>query len=91
MTGGSALGGVPLLNLPYRYTVRFGVAEKSDIRLRLARPEDLPPARATKLRVDVLVPDGDGKPPKLTSVDVELPPSGKPVELRWSGSVSTPG
>jgi hypothetical protein len=73
------------------YTVRFGAGEKSDIRLRLARPEDLPPARATKVRVDVLVPDGDGKPPRLTSVDVELPPSGKPVELRWNGSAFTPG
>ncbi|UQA59312.1 VIT domain-containing protein [Polyangium aurulentum] len=73
------------------YTARFGAGEKSDIRLRLARPEDLPPARATKVRVDVLVPDGDGKPPRLTSVEVELPSSGKPVELRWNGSAFTPG
>ncbi|MDC0742172.1 VIT domain-containing protein [Polyangium mundeleinium] len=73
------------------YALRFGLAEKSPISLRLARPEELAPARATKVRVDALVPDGEGKPPKLVSIDVELPPTGKPVTLRWMGSAFTPG
>nr|WP_240808045.1 VIT domain-containing protein [Polyangium spumosum] len=72
------------------YALRFGVAEKAPISLRLARPEDLAPARPTKVRVDALVPDEGGKPPKLVSLDVELPPTGKPVTLRWTGSAFLP-
>jgi len=68
------------------YTHRFGAGEKSPISLRLSRPQDLPPARPSKVRVDALVPDGEGKPPKLVSTEVELPISGKPVTLRWTGS-----
>ena len=46
----------------------------------------LSPSRATKVHVDALVPDGDGKLPRLVGVDVELPITGKAVEIGWSGS-----
>jgi hypothetical protein len=41
--------------------------------------------------VDALVPDGAGKPPKLTSTDVEIPVTGKPVELKWVGGAWVSG
>ena len=72
------------------YTVRFSAGEKADISLRLARPEALPPARPTKIRLSALVPDGDGSPPKLVSMDVDLPPTGTPVVLKWTGSAFVP-
>ncbi|MBK9260484.1 MAG: FecR domain-containing protein [Polyangiaceae bacterium] len=72
------------------YTLHFGAGEKSPIRLRMSRPEDLPPARGTSVRLSVLVPEPDGKLPRLVSSDVELPSTGKPVTLRWNGSAFTP-
>ncbi len=72
------------------YTLHFGAGEKSPIQLRLSRPEDLPPARATSVKLSVLVPEADGKVPRLVTSDVELPATGKPVMLRWNGSAFTP-
>jgi tetratricopeptide (TPR) repeat protein len=67
------------------YTVHFDAADRSDLSLSLARPAELAPARTTKVRVDVLLPAGDDKPPRLVSTEVELPSSGKPLNLRWTG------
>jgi tetratricopeptide (TPR) repeat protein len=68
------------------YALRLDPGDGSSAVLRLRRPAELAPARATKVRVDALVPDGDGKPPKRVSTEVELPISGKAVEIAWSGS-----
>ncbi len=59
--------------------------------LRLRRPANLAPAQATKVRLDALVPEGPGKPPRLLSTEVELPISGKPVEVKWTGSAWAAG
>jgi hypothetical protein len=72
------------------YALHFGAGEKSPIRLRLSRPEDLPPARATSVKLSVLVPEADGKVPRLVTNDIELPATGKPVTLRWNGSAFGP-
>jgi tetratricopeptide (TPR) repeat protein len=68
------------------YALRLDAGDAGDAVLRLRRREELAPAAATKVRVDALVPEGAGKPPKLASIEVELPITGKPVELRWDGS-----
>jgi hypothetical protein len=65
------------------YAARAGAADR-DVILRLRRPEALPPAPPLRVRIDAIVSDGGGKPPRLISTDVELPPSGKPVDVRWS-------
>lgn len=67
------------------YTLRIDPGDSSDVVLRLRRAKELPPASGTKVRVDALLPDGSGKPPKLVPFEVELPATGKPVELKWSG------
>jgi len=73
------------------YTVRIDPGDTTDVTLRLRRAKELPPARSTRVRVDALVPDGAGKPPKLTSTDVEIPVTGKPVELKWVGGAWVSG
>jgi tetratricopeptide (TPR) repeat protein len=73
------------------YTMRIDPGETSEVTLRLRRAKELPPARATKVRVDALVPDGAGKAPKLVSTEVELPITGKPVELKWAGGAWVSG
>jgi tetratricopeptide (TPR) repeat protein len=73
------------------YTMRIDPSDKSEIVLRLKRPAELAPARPTKVRVDALVPDGEGKMPRLVSTEVELPITGKPVELKWVGGAWVPG
>ena len=65
--------------------------DTSEVTLKLRRAKELVPARATKVRVDALVPEGTGKPPKLVSTEVELPVSGKPVELKWAGGAWVSG
>jgi Flp pilus assembly protein TadD len=67
------------------YTLRIDPGDASEVTLKLRRAKELLPARATKVRVDALVPDAPGKPPKLVSTEVELPVSGKPLELKWAG------
>ena len=73
------------------YTLRIDPGDGGPATLRLKRPAELPPAKAAKVRVDALVPAGDGKPPTLVSREVELPFTGKPVELGWTGGAWTGG
>jgi hypothetical protein len=68
------------------YTLRIDPGDAAPATLRLSRRAELPPARPAKVRVDALVPDGDGKPPRLVTSEVELPISGKPVDLGWTGA-----
>jgi hypothetical protein len=43
------------------------------------------PARPYKVRVVTLMPSASiSAPPKLTTLEVELPATGKPVTLSWS-------
>ena len=66
-------------------SLRIDPGDTSEITLRLRRPEELPPARPTRVRIDALVPKGKGEPPGIVSTEVELPATGKPVEVRWQG------
>ena len=68
------------------YALRLDPGDGSIATLRLKRPAELAPARPTKVRVEALVPGTPGKPPTLVSTEVELPSSGKPVEIAWNGS-----
>jgi tetratricopeptide (TPR) repeat protein len=68
------------------YTLRVDPGDTTPATLRLRRSADLAPARAAKVRVDALVPAGEGRAPKLVTTEVELPISGKPVELGWNGA-----
>jgi tetratricopeptide (TPR) repeat protein len=74
------------------YALRFdrGGVNDGDAVLRLRRPADLLPARGTKVRVDALIPGAAGQPPGLVTTEIELPISGKPVELKWTGSAFVP-
>ncbi len=65
------------------HAVRTGAADR-DVALRLRRPAAFPPAQPLRVRVDALVPEGPGKPPRLVTTDIDLPPTGKPIELRWT-------
>ncbi len=71
------------------YALRIDPADASAVTLRLQRPAALLPARPTRVRVDALVPTGEGKAPRLVTTEVELPLSGKPVELGWAGGAWT--
>src|SRR5262249_42625571 len=71
------------------YTLRLDPGDTGPVTLRLARKAELPPARTAKVRVGALVPDGDGKAPRIVSTEVELPISGKPVELDWAAAAWT--
>jgi tetratricopeptide (TPR) repeat protein len=75
------------------YTLRIDPSstEGAGAVLRLRRPANLAPAQPTKVRLDALVPQGVGKPPRLVSTEVELPISGKPVEVKWTGSAWAAG
>jgi hypothetical protein len=73
------------------YTLRLDPGDTTAATLRLKRAAELPPARPAKVRVDALVPAGDGKAPQLVSTEIELPITGKPVELGWSGSAWSGG
>jgi hypothetical protein len=68
---------------PGLYALRLDPGDTSAATLRLKRAAELAPARATKVLVEALVPDGEGKPPRLVTTEVELPISGKPVEIAW--------
>jgi hypothetical protein len=72
-------------------TLRMDLGDTSPATLRLRRAAELPPARTVKVRVDALVPTADGAPPRLASIEVELPNNGKAVELAWSnGAFAAP-
>ena len=55
-------------------------------KLVIRRPAELVPARATRVRIDVLLPAGKSQPPRLTSIERVLPIDGKPVEIDWNGN-----
>ncbi len=66
--------------------------EGSDaVRVRLSRPEDLPPSRPTHVLLRALV--GSGSPlvaPRLASLDVDVPATGKPVEVVYKDGKLAP-
>ena len=66
-------------------SLRIDPDDTSQITLRLRRPEELPPTRPTRVRIDALVPKANGEPVGIVSTEVELPASGKPVEVGWEG------
>ena len=67
------------------YSIAFDPSG-AEIEIELTRPEELVPARPYKLRLGTLLPsDAVGAPPALASSELELPATGKPVKLRWSG------
>lgn len=59
--------------------------------LRLRRPAEPEPAHGTKVKVDALLSDGADKPRRLITTEVELPASGKAIELRFSGGAFSAG
>jgi len=73
------------------YTLRLDPGDATPITLRLRRSAELPPARAARVRVDALVPAGDGKAPRIVTTEVDLPITGKPVELGWTGAAWSGG
>ena len=73
------------------YALRIDPGETSAVVLELSAPLELPPARATKVRVDAVTPPEGGKPPTVVTTEVELPISGKPLELKWSGGAFVAG
>jgi hypothetical protein len=68
------------------YALRLDPGDGGDAVLQLKRRDELAPSAPTKLRLDALVPDGAGKPPRLASREVELPIDGKLVEVRFDGA-----
>jgi tetratricopeptide (TPR) repeat protein len=72
-------------------TLRLDPGDTSPVTLRLKRPSELAPASLMKVRIDALVPMGEGKAPRIVSTEVELPFSGKPVELGWVGNAWSSG
>ena len=67
------------------YALRGSVTDRDAV-IRLRRPEALPPAVAFHVRIDALLPDGPGKPPRLATKEIDLPPTGKPFEVPWTGA-----
>ena len=65
------------------HVLRTGAADR-DLAVLLRRPRALPPALPVRARVDALVADGPGKPPRLVTTEIDLPSDGKPIELRWT-------
>lgn len=71
------------------YALKLDATDK-DATLRLSRREELPPAGPTKVRVDALVQQGPGKAPRLSTTEVDLPATGKRVDLHWDGAGWSP-
>jgi tetratricopeptide (TPR) repeat protein len=65
------------------YAAQIGASDV-DVALRLRRPEALPPAQPYKVRVDALVAGKPGAAPRIVTTDVDIPPTGKPIEIRWT-------
>jgi tetratricopeptide (TPR) repeat protein len=65
------------------YALSFDPQGSAGVRVRLSRPAALPPARPTRVRVSALIANGPETAPRLSSIEVELPASGKPLELEW--------
>ena len=72
------------------YTLRMDGGDTAGTVLRLRRPEELAPAKPTRVRIDALVPEGPGKPPRLVTTEVDIPIHGKPIEVTWTGSAWKP-
>ncbi len=68
------------------YALRIDPGDGSPATLRLKRAPELQPARPARVRVHALVPAGESKAPRLVTTEVELPFTGKAVDLAWSGS-----
>lgn len=68
------------------YAFRLDPGDGTDALLRLRRPAALAPSQPTRVRIDALVPDGEGKPPRFVTTEADLPISGKAVEIPWTGS-----
>jgi len=60
--------------------------EPGPAKLVIRRPAELPPARPTSVRIDVLLPAGKSQPPRRVMRESVLPIDGKPVEIEWDGS-----
>ncbi len=73
------------------YSHRLDPGDDGDVVLRLRRPAEPEPAHGTKVRVDALVSDGADKSRRLITTEVELPASGKAVELRFTGGAFSAG
>jgi tetratricopeptide (TPR) repeat protein len=61
----------------------------TNVVLSLARPAELLPARSTRVHIDALIPQAEGTPAKLATSEVELPATGKRVDVAWDGSAWT--
>ncbi len=72
------------------YALRTATTDR-EVTLRLRRPEALPPAVPFRVRIDALLPDGPGKPVRIVTTDVDVPPTGKPLEVRWTDGGFTKG
>ena len=73
------------------YSLRMDAGDSQAV-LRIHRPEELVPARPITAQIDTLVAEPeDGKPPRLVSTEIELPATGKPVELKWTGNTWVKG
>jgi hypothetical protein len=74
------------------YALPFNPEGVDEVRIRLKRPEDLPPSRPTRVRLRALV--GSGSPmvaPALASLDVDVPATGKPIEVVYKdGKLALP-
>ena len=70
------------------YAMRTSTTDR-EATVRLRRPEALPPALPLKVRVDALLPDGAGKPLRIVTTEIDVPPTGKPLEIRWSDGAFT--
>ncbi len=66
------------------YALSFDPSGTGDVRLRLSRPEALPPTAPTAVRIRALKQNGDpSTPPELVRLDLELPINGKSVDVGW--------
>src|SRR5262249_3998287 len=74
------------------YAFRLDAAEGENVVIRLHRREELTPTSNVRVRVEALSPEARGKLPRLLSTEIDVPPSGKTVEVKWSGGTlsSTP-
>jgi hypothetical protein len=67
------------------HALRIDPGDTSEIVLRLKRREELAPSQGMRVRVDALVAGENGAGVGIVSSEVEVPASGKAVELRWAG------
>lgn len=72
------------------HAMRTG-AEDRELAVMLKRPRALLPALPIKVRLDALISEGAGKPPRIVSTEVELAPDGKPLDMRWGDKGFTKG